>query len=67
MERSQFWRRKIPRLFLLGVGLPSLALSYLAVRGVRNELALQEQRTLGAHRALAALAGDSLAARIAEA
>jgi len=46
MELSLLRRRKIPLLFLLGVGIPSLALSYLAFRGIRNELALLEQRRL---------------------
>ncbi|MGD2217533.1 MAG: histidine kinase dimerization/phospho-acceptor domain-containing protein, partial [Gemmatimonadales bacterium] len=65
MELSLLKRRRIPLLFLLGVGIPSLALSYLAVRGIRNELALLEQRRLGEHRALAELVGDTIAARIA--
>ncbi len=67
MELSLLKRRKIPLLFLLGVGIPSLALSYLAFRGIRNELALLEQRRLGEHRALAELVGDTIAERIAEA
>ncbi|MCK5651801.1 MAG: hypothetical protein KAJ42_10505, partial [Gemmatimonadetes bacterium] len=37
-------REKITLLFLLGVGLPSLGLTYLAFRGIRNDLALQEQQ-----------------------
>ncbi|UCC84474.1 MAG: hypothetical protein JSW46_05985 [Gemmatimonadota bacterium] len=65
MELSLFRRRRIPLLFLLGVGIPSLALSYLAFRGIRNELALLEQRRLGEHRALAELVGDTIAERIA--
>lgn len=64
MELSLFRRRKIPLLFLLGVGIPSLALTYLAFRGIRNELALLEQRRLGEHRALAELVGDTIAERI---
>jgi signal transduction histidine kinase len=67
MELSLLKRRKIPLLFLLGVGIPSLALAYLAFRGIRNELALLEQRRLGEHRALAELVADSIAERIAAA
>jgi signal transduction histidine kinase len=67
MELSLLKRRRIPLLFLLGVGIPSLALSYLAFRGIRNELALMEQRRLGEHRALAELVGDTIAERIADA
>jgi len=39
-------RERITLLFLLGVGLPSLGLTYLAFRGIRNDLALQEQQRL---------------------
>lgn len=39
-------RRKITLLFLMGVGLPSLGLTYLAFRGIRNDLALREQQAL---------------------
>jgi signal transduction histidine kinase len=67
MELSLLKRRRIPLLFLLGVGIPSLALSYLAFRGIRNELALLEQRRLGEHRALAELVGDTITERIAAA
>lgn len=65
MELSLLKRRRIPLLFLLGVGIPSLALSYLAFRGISNELAALEQRRLGEHRALAELVGDTIAERIA--
>jgi signal transduction histidine kinase len=65
MELSLLGRRKIALLFLLGVGIPSLALAYLAFRGIRNELALLEQRRLGEHRALAELVGDTVDRRIA--
>jgi hypothetical protein len=65
MEISLLGRRKIAVLFLLGVGIPSLALGYLAFRGIRNELALLEQRRLGEHRTLAGLVSDTIAARIA--
>lgn len=67
MESSLVKRRKITLLFLLGVGLPSLALSYLAFRGIRNELALTEQRRLDEHRALSRLLSDTIAGEIANA
>ncbi|MCJ7628986.1 MAG: hypothetical protein MUO50_11445, partial [Longimicrobiales bacterium] len=64
MEFSLLKRRKLLLLFLLGGGVPSLALSLLAFRGIQNELALLEQRRLDEHRALAELISDTLAARI---
>jgi signal transduction histidine kinase len=65
MELSLLGRRKIAVLFLLGFGIPSLSLAYLAFRGIRNELALLEQRRLGEHRELAELVGDTIDRRIA--
>ena len=53
MEFSLLKRRKPALLFLFGVGVPSLALSVLAFRGIQNELALLEQRQLDEYRALA--------------
>lgn len=64
MELSLLKRRKLPLLFLLGVGIPSLALSVLALRGIQNELALVEQRRLDGYRALARRIGDTLAAEV---
>ncbi len=64
MNFSLLKRRKVSLLFLLGVGVPSLALSLLAFRGLQNELAFLEQRRLDEHRALAELIGDTLAAHI---
>jgi len=64
MESLQRKRRKILLLFLVGVGIPSLALGYLAVRGIRNELASQDQRRLGEHRALSTLISDTLSHEI---
>jgi len=64
MEFSLLNRRKLPLLFLLGVGVPSLALSLLAFRGIQNELALLEQRQLDEHRALVDRISDTLAVRI---
>jgi signal transduction histidine kinase len=60
MEPPLLRRRKLALLFLLGVGLPSLALSLLALRGIQNELALLEQRQLDGYRALTDQISDSL-------
>ena len=57
-------RRKILLLFLLGVGAPSVALSYLAFRGIRNERALLEQRRAGEHRAVSRFISDTMVAEI---
>jgi signal transduction histidine kinase len=67
MESSLAKRRKITLLFLLGVALPSLVLSCLAFRGIRNELALTEQRRLDEHRTLSRLLSDTIAGEIAAA
>jgi len=64
MEFLLLKRRKLPLLFLLGVGVPSLALGFLAFRGIQNELALLEQRRLDDHRALAEFISDTLATHI---
>lgn len=60
MESPLRKRRKILLLFVLGVGLPSLGLGYLAVRGIRNELALLAQRGLAEHRILSQRVADTL-------
>jgi len=62
MESLVRKRRKILSLFLLGVGLPSIGLGYLALRGVRNEMALLEQQGLAGYRVLAARLTDTLMA-----
>jgi len=67
MESLQRKRRKILLLLILGIGLPGLALGYLAFRGIRNELAVQEQRRLDEHRTVARLVSDTLIAAIARA
>lgn len=64
MKFPLFKRRKLALLFLLGVGLPSLALSALAFRGIQNELVLLQQRQLDDYRAIADLVGDSLLSRL---
>ncbi len=65
MEFSPHGRRKLPLLFLEGVAFPCLALGFLAVRGIRNELALVQQRRQSEHRAVAALISDTIAATMA--
>ncbi len=67
MESLQLKRRKILLLLILGIGLPGAALGYLAFRGIRNELAVQEQRRLDEHRAAARLANDTVLAAISTA
>jgi tetratricopeptide (TPR) repeat protein len=51
METSIHKRRRILFHFLLGVGLPSLLLGYLAFRGIRNDIALLEEERLREHNA----------------
>jgi len=67
MESVLIKRRKLLLLFLLGVGTPGLALSYLAFRGIRNEQASQERRRVGEQRAVSQLISDTLAREIAAA
>jgi len=62
MERSLQKRRKIGLLFLLGVGIPSLLLGSLAFRGIRNEIALEDQRRMGEHREVSRLVAELLEA-----
>jgi signal transduction histidine kinase/tetratricopeptide (TPR) repeat protein len=52
-QTSSQRRRRILLHFLLGIGLPSLLLAYLAFRGVQNDIALLERERLNAHQALA--------------
>ena len=42
--------RKIPLLFLIGIGIPCLLLGYLAFRGIQNDQALLEKERLSEHR-----------------
>jgi signal transduction histidine kinase len=42
--------RKIPLLFILGIGIPCLLLGYLAFRGIQNDQALLEKERLNKHR-----------------
>jgi hypothetical protein len=60
MESSLLKRRRILLLFLLGVGIPSLALGYLAFRGIGNERAFLAQRRLEEHRVISRLIGDTV-------
>jgi hypothetical protein len=64
MEFSLPRRRKLVFLFLLGVGVPSLALAFLAFRGIQNELALLEQRQLDGYRTLADRISDSILSQV---
>lgn len=59
-------RKRIFLLFFLGVGLPSLLLSYLAFRGIQNDRALLEKERLNEHRKIAVLITESVDERIFE-
>jgi signal transduction histidine kinase len=66
MELSIQKHRRILLLFLFGVGLPSLILGYLALRGIQSERALLEKRTLDEHRRIAELITGSLDKKISQ-
>ncbi len=51
-------RTRIILLFLLGIGVPSLLLGYLAYRGVRNDQALLEKDRINEHRKIAEMIAD---------
>jgi signal transduction histidine kinase len=53
-------------LFLLGIGLPSLLLGYLAFRGIQNDQALVEKNRLNEHRRIAELISKSIDENISE-
>jgi signal transduction histidine kinase len=55
---------RIALLFLLGIGIPSLFIGFLAFRGIRNEVALLDQRSWEAHRLLARQVTASVSMRI---
>ncbi len=66
MEISIYKRKRIPLLFLLGIGLPSLLLGYLAFRGIQNDQALLEKERLNEHRRIAELITRSIEENIFE-
>jgi signal transduction histidine kinase len=43
-------RKRIPLLFVIGIGIPCLLLGYLAFRGIQNDQALLEKERLNDHR-----------------
>ena len=53
-------RRRILLHFLLGIGLPSLLLGYLAFRGIQNDVALLEEERLNEHNAIAQQITESI-------
>ncbi len=59
-------RRRVIFHFLLGIGLPSLLLGYLAFRGIRNDVALLEKARLHEHNTLAHKVVESIDDRISE-
>ncbi len=60
MQTTADKRRRILLLFLLGIGLPSFLLGYLAFRGVRNDQALLERQTRLEHASIAAQIVESV-------
>ena len=60
MEASVDRRRRILLHFVLGIGLPSLLLGYLAFRGIRNDTALLEKERLGKHQGISQRIIDSV-------
>jgi signal transduction histidine kinase len=60
MQLPRLRRGKITFLFLLGVGIPSIFLGYLAFRGIRNDQALLEQQRLNEHRRVVSLVTNSM-------
>ena len=53
-------RKRIPLLFLIGIGIPCLLLGYLAFRGIQNDQALLEKERLNDHRKILDLISRSV-------
>ena len=53
-------RKRIPLLFLVGIGIPCLLLGYLAFRGIQNDQALLEKERLNDHRKILELVNRSV-------
>jgi len=66
MKISIHKRKRIPLLFLLGIGFPCLLLGYLAFRGIQNDQALLEKERLNEHRRIAELITKSIEKNIFE-
>jgi len=60
MDISKHKQKRLLLLFLLGIGLPSLLLGYLAFRGIQNDQALLEIERLNEHRRIAELITRSI-------
>ncbi|HUV14725.1 MAG TPA: HAMP domain-containing sensor histidine kinase [Acidobacteriota bacterium] len=60
MQLASYRKRKIFTLFLLGIGLPSIILGYLAFQGIRNDQAYLESRRLVEQRVAANKVVDSV-------
>jgi signal transduction histidine kinase len=52
--------KRIPLLFLIGIGIPCLLLGYLAFRGIQNDQALLEKERLNDHRKILELINRSV-------
>lgn len=59
--------KRIPLLFLLGIGIPGILLGYLAFRGIQNDQALLEKERLNEHRIVAELITRTIEENIAKA
>jgi signal transduction histidine kinase len=66
MAAAKDKRKTILLHFLLGVGLPSLLLGYLAFRGIQKDVALLETERFNAHLAIAQQVVDSVDQRLAD-
>jgi signal transduction histidine kinase len=53
-------RKRLPLLFLIGIGIPCLLLGYLAFRGIQNDQALLEKERLNDHRKILELVNRSV-------
>jgi hypothetical protein len=53
-------RKRIPLLFLIGIGIPCLLLGYLAFRGIQNDQALLEKERMNEHRKILDLINRSV-------
>lgn len=60
MDASGHNRRRVLFHLLLGIGLPSVLLGYLAFRGIRNDMALLERARIQEHAAVARQITESI-------
>ncbi len=58
--------KRIPLLFLIGIGIPCILLGYLAFRGIQNDQALLEKEKVNEHRKISELVTQSVEENISE-